>query len=98
MTKHRIRRWFQFGILDLLLLTTVVAVGAVLARPARYEIRKAAPWIIGCWSAEPGLTIGLFPDGYYAHRPSLSATVGEVEGVGWRLDRCNVAQDAFVLT
>src|SRR5437868_3591970 len=33
MAKHRIRRWFQFGVLDLLILTTIVAVGAVLYRP-----------------------------------------------------------------
>ena len=30
MAKHRIRRWLQFGVLDLLILTTVVAAGAYL--------------------------------------------------------------------
>lgn len=35
MTKHRIRRWLQFGILDLLILTTIVAVVAVLYRSPR---------------------------------------------------------------
>src|SRR5947199_53785 len=29
MAKHRIRRWFQFGVLDLLILTTIVAVERV---------------------------------------------------------------------
>ena len=35
MAKHRIRRWFQFGVLDLLILTTIVAVGVVLWQPPR---------------------------------------------------------------
>src|SRR5947207_5482512 len=35
MAKHRIRRWFQFGVLDLLILTTIVAVAAVLWRSPR---------------------------------------------------------------
>jgi sulfatase modifying factor 1 len=35
MAKHRIRRWFQFGVLDLLILTTIVAVVVVLWRPPR---------------------------------------------------------------
>ena len=37
MAKHRIRRWFQFGILDLLILTTIAAVVVVLWRPPRIE-------------------------------------------------------------
>ncbi len=37
MAKHRIRRWFQFGVLDLLILTTIVAVVAVLWRSPRIE-------------------------------------------------------------
>src|SRR5262245_806151 len=37
MAKHRVRRWFQFGVLDLLILITVVAVVAVLYRPVRIE-------------------------------------------------------------
>jgi len=32
MAKHRTRRWFQFGILDLLMLTTIVAAVVVLWR------------------------------------------------------------------
>ena len=35
MAKHRIRRWFQFGVLDLLILTTIVAVVVVLWRTPR---------------------------------------------------------------
>src|SRR5262245_30777899 len=35
MAKHRIRRWLQFGVLDLLILTTIVAVVAVLWQPPR---------------------------------------------------------------
>ncbi len=35
MAKHRIRRSFQFGVLDLLILTTIVAVGVVLWQPPR---------------------------------------------------------------
>ena len=37
MASLRIRRWFQFGILDLLLLTTIAAVVGVLWRPPRIE-------------------------------------------------------------
>ena len=33
VAKYRIRRWFQFGILDLLMLTTIVAAVVVLWRP-----------------------------------------------------------------
>jgi sulfatase modifying factor 1 len=35
MAKHRIRRWFQFGVLDLLILTTIAAVVVVLWRSPR---------------------------------------------------------------
>ena len=37
MAPHRIRRWFQFGVLDLLILTAIVAAVAVLWRPPRIE-------------------------------------------------------------
>ena len=37
MAKHRIRRWLQFGVLDLLILTTIVAVVVVLWQPPRIE-------------------------------------------------------------
>src|SRR6267378_2800874 len=35
MPKHRIRGWFQFGVLDLLVLTTIVAVVVALWQPPR---------------------------------------------------------------
>jgi hypothetical protein len=35
MAQHRIRRWFQFGVLDLLIVTAIVAVAMVLWRSPR---------------------------------------------------------------
>src|SRR5436309_1200391 len=49
MAKHRIRRWYQFGVLDLLIVTTVASIAAVLFRLAPAKTMKAPPWVIGYW-------------------------------------------------
>ena len=103
MAKHRIRRWFQFGILDLLLLTTVVAVGAVLWRPAQARGNRAPPWLVGGWQGE-GVQLLLYPDGQYhwenpwrvphAWRGPSKETA---DGNGWAVTPLAELADAFVL-
>jgi hypothetical protein len=87
MAKHRIRRWFQFGILDILIVTTVVAIAAVLSQPARAQSNKAPPWVVGLWVGD-STSLCLFPDGFFVVAPE--------RGFGWTLTR-HSTPDAFVL-
>jgi hypothetical protein len=99
MAKHRIRRWFQFGVLDLLILTAIVAVAALLYRPVQSEAYNAPPWVIGEWTwrqdgDDEFRRVTFFPDGcfHYAIR-----TGEEVVGFRWTIVRVPDAQ-AFALT
>jgi hypothetical protein len=71
--------WFQFRVLDLVLLTTVTAVVLVLCRPIPAARCKAKPWLVGVWDTPLGAVIPLddrdrvvlylLPDGYYRYSP-----------------------------
>jgi hypothetical protein len=66
MADYRARSWLQFGILDLLILTTVVAVVLLLSMPVERQANKAAPWPIGSW-ANGHSYVHLYPDGDYSY-------------------------------
>ncbi len=92
----RIRAWLQFGILDLLILTTVVAVIVSLCQPVSEKSGSAAPWLLGTWSDGKSVVF-LSPDGCYSY--NLTNDLADtVEGVGWRLVRGAHLEGAFVLT
>jgi hypothetical protein len=84
MAKHRIRRWLQFGVLDLLIVMTIAAVGAVLWRPLQAKTHNAPPWVIGAWTTPKWVSHGdafalwLLPDGCYVRRERFGQT-GRVE-------------------
>jgi hypothetical protein len=90
------RRWFQFGVLDLLI-PTIVAVGALLWRPAQPRTSKAAPWLFGTWDCQPGsqtrLCMTLYPDGCYERHFS-----GQGLQFRWTLAPHAAVKGAFVLT
>src|SRR5947207_15528066 len=65
MAKHRLRRWLQFGILDLMILTSVVAVVAVLCRPVQMRTSSVVPYLVGSWRIGEQ-TMTFFPDRTYA--------------------------------
>ncbi len=88
------RRWLQFGIMDLLLLTAVVAVVLLLFQPARVDASKARPWVAGGWS-NGSAELFLFPDGYYAYVPQ-QIPEDRAAGVGWTITRGS-AKGTFVL-
>src|SRR6476620_11288148 len=98
MAKHRIRRWFQSGVLDLRMLTPVVAAGVALCRPAPAKTHKAAPWVVGLWTTRPGarggdpLTLGLLPDGCYN---CYSADQDAGWQFRWTMSAWGAARDAF---
>jgi hypothetical protein len=96
MAKHRIRRWLQFGVLDLLILTVVVAVIIRLSQPAPTKAAKAPPWVVGAWGCSDLGLMELLPDGYYSIT-NLASPVDFVEGAGWTLAYHGALQDAFVL-
>jgi hypothetical protein len=93
MAKHRIRRWLQFGVLDLLLLTTVVAVVAVLWRPAHAKSTRGWPWIYGTWAHRQAgnfYSFIVFPTGFFADGTSLDPN-------RWKLTREEQDGGRFVL-
>ena len=65
MAKHRLRRSFQFGILDLLLLQALVAVMIVLSWPSNARVCEAKPWLFGYWDDPLGGSVVLFPEWIY---------------------------------
>jgi hypothetical protein len=88
------RRWLQFGILDLLILTTITAVAVALSRPLPSKAAtKAKPWIIGQWSGDDAY-LALFPDGVYQY---TSLDFGRDIGADWKLSRSAALDGAFVL-
>jgi hypothetical protein len=97
VAKYRIRRWFQFGVVDLLVLTTTVAILAFLWRSSEAQARRAKPWVIGIWakdmSPNTAESIHLYPDGVY--RNLLDGQ--HREGFGWKLTRGAEIEDAYVL-
>jgi hypothetical protein len=95
MAKHRIHRWFQFGVFDLLLLTLIAAIMATLCRPLQPETNQAAPWVIGYWHGEGFAELALLPDGCFYYRRAL--TREHVRGFRWTMTRLGGARDAFVL-
>jgi hypothetical protein len=108
MAEHRIRRWLQFGILDLLIVTAVVAVVISLCQPIpQGKTTKALPWVIGGWTNDSLFTGGrmnwmklgslqLYPDGLWAY--SIGGFYGTTEqGADWKLKRIAEVDGAFVL-
>src|SRR5207245_1910915 len=95
MAKHRIRRCFQFGILDLLLLTLIAAIVATLCRPVQAKTNQAAPWVVGFWQGEKFSELALLPDGCFYYR--LIPTGEEVRGFRWAIMPLGSARDAFAL-
>jgi hypothetical protein len=83
---YRIRRRFQFGILDLMLFTTIAAVVACLCRPVGMKCR-ALPWLAGEWIGDTGELL-LLPDGVYQYNREY--------GAYWRLSR-HAAASVFLL-
>jgi hypothetical protein len=71
----------QFGVLDLLMLTTVVAVVVVLYRPMPSTSRQTPPprWLVGGWMGWR-FELWLYPDGYYTCYAGREYS----EGLGWR--------------
>jgi hypothetical protein len=59
MAPHRIHRWFQFGVLDLLILTTIAAVVVVLYRPPPEAIPYYEPLAEGTRPGQPWWGNGL---------------------------------------
>lgn len=92
MAEHRLRRWLQFGILDLLILTAVVAVVVFLFQPVKVKVTKAQPWLYGVWRVD-FFELWLYPDGYYAVKSTYDGT----DGVGWTIARTGRERDEFVL-
>jgi hypothetical protein len=96
VAEHRIRRWLQFGVLDLLMLTALAGAIISLSHPPATVTRegnKAPPWLFGHWIGEdsPG-ELGLFPDGSYSMRLLYTR-----DGVGWTIRPMNGTSDQFVL-
>jgi hypothetical protein len=94
VANHRLRRWLQFGILDLLILTAVVAVVLLLFRPMpQGNATRAMPWIVGEWWEDGQVMLSLFPDGTYSY---TTRTLNDF-GTGWKLTRGAEAGGTFVL-
>lgn len=101
MAKHRIRRWFQFGILDLLIVTAIVGVVAVLLRPIQAETSPGLPWVFGVWKnaidekPTSAFSLGLLPDGFFGY-VALDGP-SELSGKGWKLAREGQSRGRHVL-
>src|SRR5262245_19791296 len=95
MAKHRIRRWLQFGVLDLLILTTVVAIAAVLWRPVQARTTTAPPLLLGLWINED-VSLGLLPHGSYFW-DGQGADRDSRWKFPWRLSRFATAGDRFAI-
>src|SRR5207249_11790415 len=96
-----IRRWFQFAILDLLIVTAIVGAVAALWRPVQAKTNKASPWVIGDWYGEEFSELALLPDGcfYYSLSPQGSALGdGPLWGFRWTMMPLGDAKQTFVLT
>lgn len=100
MAANRIRRWFQFGVLDVMILTAVVAAVVSLLQPAEAKANKASPWVIGGWYSHDvghlgGAHLKLYPDGYYRY---LNGQFGASEqGFRWTVTPLGGNQGAFLL-
>lgn len=98
VARHRIRRWLQFGVLDLLMLTAAAAMAAALVRPADDRSVTAKPWLFGTW-ADGKSVIFLSPDGCYSYNLDPHYNLNKtVDGVGWTLARAADVEGVFVLT
>jgi hypothetical protein len=94
VTQHPLRRGFQFGILDLLILTTVAGVAVSISQPLQGKGSKAGPWVCGAWTRADRLSgLLLFPDGYY----SILGPYDSTDGIGWTMAPANRESGAFVL-
>jgi hypothetical protein len=96
VAERRMRRWLQFGILDLLILTAIVAVVLPLCPRVEGKGTKALPAVVGLWvSKDPSSheKIDLYPDGTYW------CVVGGCNdrGASWTLTRSAEVESAFVL-
>jgi hypothetical protein len=94
------RRWFQFGVLDLLIVTTIGAVAAVLWRPAQPRTNKAPPWVVGVWLTESlhsnkASSLKLYPDGCYSYYRGHYSPLEH--GFRWTVTPVDRDRDAFAL-
>src|SRR5262245_42921662 len=81
-------RWFQFGILDLMLLTTIAAVVMLVCTPVTVvQTKKEVPWPYGGWVGGDRVhgksLLYLYPDGWYSHdgmysQPDVSS-LGQIQ-------------------
>ncbi len=99
MAEDRIRRRLQFGILDLLIVTTIVAVAVFLSRPEQGKAHRAPPRIVGGWmnESDSAIKLVLLPDGYYSHTLSPGGLEDVVRGAGWKLSRHDAVRNQFLL-
>src|SRR5262245_58835969 len=101
MSKHRIRRWLQVGILDLMTLTAIAAVVTFLWRPVQARAHRAPPYVVGGWHGEDGTWEGtdvtyllLYPDGCYRYLPRGGALR---TGFRWSVRPLGGTPDTFLL-
>jgi hypothetical protein len=95
MAKHRIRRWFQFGVLDLLILTTIVAVVADLYRGVQAKAVAARPRVAGVWAGDTFCML-LLPHGVCYSRGGWPTEDWQEEGL-WTTEQVSSAADALVV-
>src|SRR5438876_2987886 len=64
MAKHRIRRWLQFGLLNLQILRSIASIAAVVWKPESHRISTGVAWVFGVWEGQDGM-VTLLPDACY---------------------------------
>src|SRR5262245_23720116 len=83
----------QYSVVDVVIVTTVVAITMALWRPSRASVMEAKPYMVGIWLTDRGILM-LLPDRYYY----LGSVVPpSAEGVGWTMSRHGRIQGAFVV-
>ena len=87
MAQCRIRRWLQFGVLDLLILMAIASVIAALSRGVQPQLVEVRPWVAGHWASYE-LSLLLSPNGGWSD--------GDGEGT-WTIERGSGPSDAFVV-
>jgi hypothetical protein len=94
VAEHRTHRWLQFGILDMLILTAVVAVAIPLTRPIPPgKVTQVLPSIVGQWRGHT-VNVTLFPDGVYSYYQLTSPNSDF--GTDWKLSRAGI-DGSFIL-
>jgi hypothetical protein len=96
VAKHRIHRWLQFGILDLLIVTTVAAIFVALFRPLKSQSHRALPRLFGAWEFD-GRILVLMPDRSYVVIPPFAFRNQPEIGTGWTISAHPSVEDVFAL-